>query len=107
MSERDCPDERMVEWIEAKKQHGYYVLTREELDERIDEAQRDAYAEGRKDEQQELASVLPGSYYMDPPDGGGVEVLEQLQRMAKDAEIGRRTREHAEAAVACEIRCEG
>lgn len=66
-----------------------------------------AYAEGRRDEAQELASVLPGSYYMDPPDGGGVTLLEQLQRMAKDAELGRRTREHAEAAVACELRCEG
>lgn len=45
----------------------------------------EAYAEGRKDEAGELASVLPGTYYMDPPDGGSVEVLEQLQRMAKDA----------------------
>ncbi len=67
----------------------------------------DAYAEGRKDEQEELASVLPGTYYMDPPDGGSVTVLEQLRRMAKDAELGRRVREHQEAAIACELRCEG
>lgn len=45
----------------------------------------DAYAEGRKDEQEELASVLPGMTYMDPPDGGAPTILEQLQRQAKDA----------------------
>lgn len=66
-----------------------------------------AYAEGRRDEAQELASVLPGTYYMDPPDGGSVTVLEQLRRMAKDAELGRRTREHTEAADACIRRMEG
>lgn len=44
-----------------------------------------AYADGRDDEQQELASVLPGVTYMDPPDGGSPTVLEQLRRMAKDA----------------------
>lgn len=32
-----------------------------------------------------LTSVLPGSYYMDPPDGGDVSVIEQLRRMAEDA----------------------
>ncbi|AMM23204.1 hypothetical protein [Variovorax sp. PAMC 28711] len=32
-----------------------------------------------------LCSVLPGVYYMDPPDGGSVTPLEQVQRMAKDA----------------------
>jgi hypothetical protein len=31
------------------------------------------------------AEVLPGAYYMDPPDGGDVPVSEQLLRMAKDA----------------------
>ncbi len=34
----------------------------------------------------ELLALLPGPYYMDPPDGGDVTVLEQLQRMAKNAE---------------------
>lgn len=32
-----------------------------------------------------LCSVLPGVHYMDPPDGGDVTPLEQVQRMAKDA----------------------
>ena len=45
----------------------------------------DAYAEGRRDEQEELSSVLPGTTYMDPPDGGAPTILEQLQRQAKDA----------------------
>ncbi|MEJ1933874.1 hypothetical protein WDZ92_27060 [Nostoc sp. NIES-2111] len=58
-------------------------------------ARTDAYAEGRKDEQAELASVLPGTYYMDPPDGGSVTVLEQLQRMAEDARKWRECRESA------------
>lgn len=33
-----------------------------------------------------VASTLPGSYYMDPPDGGSVTIAEQVGRMAKDAE---------------------
>ena len=33
-----------------------------------------------------LVALLPGTYYMDPPDGGSVTLLEQLRRMAKDAE---------------------
>ena len=34
---------------------------------------------------EQCAAVLPGPYYMDPPDGGDVSVSEQLRRMAKDA----------------------
>jgi hypothetical protein len=30
-------------------------------------------------------ALLPGVYYMDPPDGGNVDLVEQLRRMAKDA----------------------
>ncbi|MGV8422346.1 ead/Ea22-like family protein [Pseudomonas aeruginosa] len=33
----------------------------------------------------ECASALPGTYYMDPPDGGNVSIPEQIRRMAKDA----------------------
>lgn len=33
----------------------------------------------------ECASALPGTYYMDPPDGGNVCIPEQIRRMAKDA----------------------
>jgi len=33
----------------------------------------------------EIVALLPGSYYMDPPDGGDVSLLEQLRRMAADA----------------------
>lgn len=32
-----------------------------------------------------LGALLPGPYYMDPPDGGDVTLIEQLQRMAQDA----------------------
>lgn len=32
-----------------------------------------------------LLELLPGPYYMDPPDGGDVPIVEQLRRMAADA----------------------
>lgn len=34
----------------------------------------------------DLSRLLPNSWYMDPPDGGSVTLLEQLQRMTKDAD---------------------
>jgi hypothetical protein len=37
------------------------------------------------DVEAEFADLLPGSYYMDPPDGGSPSVLEQVSRMAEDA----------------------
>lgn len=43
----------------------------------------------------EVAALLPGTYYMDPPDGGNATVLEQLQRMAKDAARYRWVRDNA------------
>ncbi|MCR4301608.1 MAG: hypothetical protein NUV51_08350 [Sulfuricaulis sp.] len=48
-------------------------------------AERDALAT-------EMQSLLPGYYYMDPPDGGDVSISEQLRRMGKDAERYRRLR---------------
>lgn len=36
-------------------------------------------------ERQAIAATLPGVYYMDPPDGGDVSLLKQLQRMSNDA----------------------
>jgi hypothetical protein len=41
-----------------------------------------------------LAKLLPGTYYMDPPDGGSVSVMDQLRRMADDA---KEWREHIAA----------
>lgn len=41
--------------------------------------------EAAKKDAAQVQALLPGSYYMDPPDGGSVTVLERLQRMAKDA----------------------
>lgn len=32
-----------------------------------------------------LCAILPGCYYMDPPDGGDTSIYEQLKRMAADA----------------------
>ncbi|UEP23149.1 hypothetical protein LL999_23175 [Burkholderia ambifaria] len=42
--------------------------------------------EAREADRLELVALMPGPYYMDPPDGGDVSVIEQLRRMAKDAE---------------------
>lgn len=33
-----------------------------------------------------LITLLPGTIYLDPPDGGSVTIFEQFQRMALDAE---------------------
>ena len=44
-----------------------------------------AEREEARAERDALANVLPGHYYMDPPDGGDVPVLEQLRRMSRDA----------------------
>jgi hypothetical protein len=46
----------------------------------------------------DLQKLLPGAKYMDPPDGGSVTLIEQLQRMAKDAERYRWLRERMMAA---------
>jgi hypothetical protein len=63
----------------------------------------DAYADGRRDEQEELASVLPGTTYMDPPDGGAPTILEQLQRQALDARRYLWLRENAESRVGVDV----
>ncbi|MBW0450884.1 hypothetical protein [Paraburkholderia phenoliruptrix] len=44
-----------------------------------------AAASAHNEVEQYVLSVLPSVYYMDPPDGGSVTVLEQLRRMADDA----------------------
>lgn len=54
-----------------------------------------------------VTSLLPSSYYMDPPDGGSVTVLEQFQRMAQDARMWREQQERIARAIECELRCEG
>lgn len=43
-----------------------------------------------------LAALLPGTHYMDEPDGGPVTILEQLQRMAADAARYRMIRQQHE-----------
>jgi hypothetical protein len=44
-----------------------------------------AEVEALRADAQAVAALLPGPYYMDPPDGGSVTVIEQLRRMAADA----------------------
>ncbi len=48
----------------------------------------------KSEELENLAMLLPCAYYLDPPDGGSVTMLEQFKRMAKDAERYRWLRDH-------------
>lgn len=67
-----------------------------------------AYAEGRADQTDEFAELLPGRpYYMDPPDGGNVSVLEQFRRMSHDARMWREHADRVRKAIECEVQCEG
>lgn len=52
------------------------VAERDDLRRQLDEARA---------EREAMANVLPGVYYIDPPDGGDVSLLKQLQRMSNDA----------------------
>ncbi len=49
------------------------------------DAEEQAQGEGWLRAMSDISALLPGVYYMDPPDGGSVPVLEQVRRMAKDA----------------------
>lgn len=51
----------------------------------------------------ELIALLPGVYYMDPPDGGGVSVYEQLRRMSEDAAKRRAQTQEAPAPSAASL----
>lgn len=41
------------------------------------------------EELEAVYDLLPSHYYMDPPDGGDVPLLEQMRRMAEDAKLWR------------------
>ena len=93
----------MSTWNEEEDGMGFAGLLPTRAEREHDKALTAAYAEGRRDEQQELSSVLPGSYYMDPPDGGSVTVLEQLQRMAEDARKWRERGTPADTPCGCRL----
>lgn len=46
-----------------------------------------------------ISAALPYCYYMDPPDGGNVELSEQLRRMGEDAARYRWLRENGHEAI--------
>lgn len=52
---------------------------------RADLAASQAECERLRADAERLSELLPGPFYMDPPDGGDVPVMEQLRRMAEDA----------------------
>jgi hypothetical protein len=54
-----------------------------DLLDRLDAAEREN--ERLREFERSAALTLPGVHYMDPPDGGDVSLLKQLQRMSNDA----------------------
>ena len=50
---------------------------------RLDKAERER--ERLREFERSAALTLPGVYYMDPPDGGDVSLVEQVRRMSQDA----------------------
>jgi len=90
---RDFP---LVAWIEGRlgcdefTADGRYQVYGEGPHDLIHEPQKvrvglRAEVEALRAEREAMANVLPGVYYMDPPDGGDVSLLKQLQRMSNDA----------------------
>lgn len=67
----DEHDDELGQWIAAANPQAILGL--------IDEVER------LEEELSQCAIALPGTYYMDPPDGGNVSIPEQIRRMAKDA----------------------
>ncbi|WP_176492536.1 hypothetical protein [Pseudomonas aeruginosa] len=66
----DEHDDELGQWIAANPQAVLGLI---------------AEVERLEAELSQCASALPGTYYMDPPDGGNVSIPEQIRRMAKDA----------------------
>jgi hypothetical protein len=61
-----------------------------------DQLYRDGLKTGNDLCEATYASLLPYSYYMDPPDGGSVTIFEQMSRMAEDAAKWREVHEATE-----------
>lgn len=74
MAAETHPAARMaqIRWIEA-------LLTIETL------AALLAIIDAQTPTEEALSALLPGAWYMDPPDGGDTPLMTQLQRMADDA----------------------
>ncbi|EMX8720871.1 hypothetical protein [Pseudomonas aeruginosa] len=88
----DEHDDELGQWIAAANPQAILGLIAEV--ERLNallKAEKYAYKDTQKryewlaEDLKECASALPGTYYMDPPDGGNVSIPEQIRRMAKDA----------------------
>lgn len=63
-----------------------------------DQLYRDGLKTGNDLCEATYATLLPYSYYMDPPDGGSVTIFEQMSRMAEDAAKWRKVHEANERA---------
>lgn len=75
-------------WVEQQERNGYVCITPDELRQRIDDACKDAYAEGRKDEREQCAAAcmsVMNAYGGDPAgrllSNDRVRAQHQLQAM--------------------------
>ena len=98
---------------EAKQATPHALLLAELLDSRTPKSEREHAAKreierltAERERLRELecavSNALPGSYYMDPPDGGDVPLGEQVRRMALDARRYRWLRNEANTARKCD-----
>lgn len=96
------PDDEAISAVRARlEQHAVY-FSRSSIEEIVSAVRKAAPAISESD----LLALLPGTTYMDAPDGGSPSLLEQLQRMAKDAARYRRLRDkHDGDGPAAAVRC--
>lgn len=86
----DAIDLLLAEVEAAKEQSRKWQALTEAAQQLVKTAQRRVdklrtELEAAEADKREIFALLPGTYYMDPPDGGDVPPLEQLRRMAENA----------------------
>jgi multidrug resistance efflux pump len=79
------PGQEAIARLRAEVEALKATLTQQCKGFRADVEKLEAEVEALRADAQAVAALLPGPYYMDPPDGGSVTVIEQLRRMAADA----------------------
>jgi multidrug resistance efflux pump len=79
------PGQEAIARLRAEVEALKATLTQQCKGFRADVEKLEAEVEALRAAAQAVAALLPGPYYMDPPDGGSVTVIEQLRRMAADA----------------------
>jgi hypothetical protein len=69
----------------GRDKHGKFLASYARNAQAAWEAAQALHSTGDDARDAELYALLPGTYYMDPPDGGSPTLIEMLGKMAKDA----------------------